>query len=423
MLLLELNEFDPELMRAAAGRLQARQLQRLLSLHHSHTRTDDQDERAGLDPWVQWVSIHTGQPSAAHGIKHLGDVENLKCPQLWELLEAKGISYGIWGAMNASKGKAARHCRFFFPDPWTFSEAACPGELNDFLALPRYYSKNYLDLDGRLLAVQALKLLRFILRPGIFWQLGQLLPFVLSHWSSASLRSPYLFSLFDLVNTRLFCHYYRKSKPRFAVLFLNSVAHAQHHCWVDRETLSKEMVFCFSVIDRCLDLIFSTIDEQDLFMAANAFKQTQSYAKNEYLYRQVNPHTFFRDFNLNPVRVEQLMTNDSQLFFASPEQAETAGHLLNEARIQGLRAFEATRDRDDPCKLFCQFIVWKDIGAGAAIAVGPVSKPFYEHFEKVVRRSGVHTQEGDLFTNKEIAPERLYNHDIFKLILNGCNLS
>ena len=86
MFLLEINEFDPELMQLAATSLGCKNLQRLLSFQHSQTTTLDQHERFGLDPWVQWVSIHTGKTSAEHGVGHLGDVPALRYPQMLSLI-------------------------------------------------------------------------------------------------------------------------------------------------------------------------------------------------------------------------------------------------------------------------------------------------------------------------------------------------
>jgi len=148
LMLIELNEFSVDLLRRGVEELDLRNLRRLLAMDASRTTTQDQVEHRGLDPWVQWVSVHTGVPSSTHGILHLGDTPgNLGFHQVWERLSELGVSSGLWGAMNANR-PGASECRFFLPDPWTFSERAYPEELNGLLELPRYYSTNYLD-SGR----------------------------------------------------------------------------------------------------------------------------------------------------------------------------------------------------------------------------------------------------------------------------------
>ena len=117
MLLLEINEFSPELMRQACSGLKLPHLETLLGLRETHSTTDDKQERFGLDPWVQWVSIHTGKDSSQHQVKHLADLAKLQYPQIWETLAAANYHCGIWGAMNA-RLQDPHNIDFFLPDPW-----------------------------------------------------------------------------------------------------------------------------------------------------------------------------------------------------------------------------------------------------------------------------------------------------------------
>ena len=79
---------------------------KLLDFKSSQTISMDEIEHHGLDPWVQWVSIHTGVPHKEHKITHLADISKLAFPQIWEKIGDLGLSSGIWGAMNASLNKA-----------------------------------------------------------------------------------------------------------------------------------------------------------------------------------------------------------------------------------------------------------------------------------------------------------------------------
>jgi hypothetical protein len=43
------------------------------------------DERApNLEPWIQWITVHTGIPYRDHGIQRLGDGHELNEPSLWD---------------------------------------------------------------------------------------------------------------------------------------------------------------------------------------------------------------------------------------------------------------------------------------------------------------------------------------------------
>jgi hypothetical protein len=117
------------------------------------------------------------------------------------------------------------------------------------------------------------------------------------------------------------------------------------------------------------------------------------------------------------------MTNDSHLFFASAALAADAAAKLRAATVGSVHAFEAEIDAENPSKVFCQFIIWEEIPEHANIIINQIEKPFYEHFQKVVRRSGSHNAVGHLFSNQELAERELYNHKIFDFILSHYHLT
>lgn len=416
MFLLEINEFNPELMRLAASKLDCKNLQRLLNFPHSRTITADLHERFGLDPWVQWVSIHTGKTSAEHGVGHLGDVPSLGFPQVWEQLDAAGIRCGVWGAMNASKGRAEK-MEFFFPDPWTFSEAAYPDELNDLLAFPRYYSKNYCELDKKQALKTFLRLVRFCLRPKIALSLLPHATKIIGSILKGGLSEYLLFVLFDVVNAVLFTRYYKDSKPDFSLLFLNSIAHLQHHKWTEEEGLSSEMVVAFKLFDHAVGILFSALQDEPDWIVTNAFSQFCSVAQNEFLYRQKSPEGFLRATAIFFERVEQAMTNDGHVFFASLHDAEHAEQTLAAAHINGQLAFHVERKVGE-LKLFYQFQLWSRIEAGAVLEINGLRLPFYSLFEEITLRTGSHTPRGDIYSSEHRFPEEIQNHELHGQILS-----
>lgn len=417
MLLLEINEFNPDLMRQAADELRAENLHYLLSLPCSHTTTDDKEERFGLDPWVQWVSIHTGKTSAQHGVKHLGDVPQLADEQIWETLSKRGLRCGVWGAMNASRGDTP-NCAFFLPDPWTFSEWAHPPELNDLLSFPRYFSKNYGDLDKTRALRELAKLLRFCLRPRIALALLPIIPTLVKHVFKHGFHEYLLFALFDLVNAKLFVHYYRREKPDFTILFMNSLAHLQHHKWTSKEHLSAEMRVAFTLFDQVLGILRRGIPETEQLIVANAFTQYCSYDQNEFLHRQINPHQFLVAAGIEFDRVEQAMTNDGHVFFDSAAGALKAANILEQATVNGKPAFHVESGGNTPEKIFYQVIVWEPLPADAVLSINGKKIRFFDQFEVITRRTGSHLQQGHVFSRNISLPDQLYNHEIHKNVLS-----
>ena len=422
MIVIELNEFSKDLFTEAVKTMKLPMIERVLSMQWSKTTTPDKEERHGLDPWVQWVSVHTGKPSSIHGIEHLGDVSALKEKQVWEILNEKGISSGIWGAMNAKFSQHAQ-CLFFFPDPWTVSENAYPAELNELLSLPRYYSKNYLDLKFLSFVKTFFHLLKFLFRPAVFFRMAKHARLFFKTVFYNGVKNYVLFSLFDIINATIFSIYKGKYNPKFSVIFLNSIAHAQHHHWTSENSISKELRCALELIDIALSIIFKTREQGEDIVVLNSLTQERSYGKSEdYLYRQIDPELFLNRIGIKYKNVEQLMTNDALIFFDSQQETSIAYDILTNATVNGIKVFDVKKYADNPDKLFYQLDYWKLLPKDSLLLINGKEIPFYELFECVVRRSGTHLPRGDIFSSTSIFPETIQNHEVFNYLLKhyGC---
>ena len=83
MLIIELNEFCPKHLEEISEKLGLENIRKILNFNHSLTFSKDKKEFQGLDPWVQWVSIHKGVSLKKHGIKRLGINKESRYPQIW----------------------------------------------------------------------------------------------------------------------------------------------------------------------------------------------------------------------------------------------------------------------------------------------------------------------------------------------------
>ena len=87
-------------------------------LNTTTIETVSENEYKLLEPWVQWVTIHSGKSYQEHNIFRLGDiVNNPELSQIFEELEAEGLSVGAVSPFNAEN--RLNNPSFFVPDPWT----------------------------------------------------------------------------------------------------------------------------------------------------------------------------------------------------------------------------------------------------------------------------------------------------------------
>lgn len=221
VLQLELNEinFDDVERYAAAGELPV--LAGLIDRHGIVETTSEQTYEE-LEPWIQWVTAHTGRSFAEHGVFRLGDIIDKDIPQIWEVLEAQGFRVGAVSPMNA-KNRCA-NAAFFIPDPWT--------------ATPVTGSKLIRGLSTAISqAVNDNASARIDLRSAT-WLLAGLGRYARPrNWrryltqitGTARGRSWNKALVLDQLLADLFVCEVGRTKPDFASLFLNAGAHIQHH--------------------------------------------------------------------------------------------------------------------------------------------------------------------------------------------------
>lgn len=419
LLFIELNEFSEELLTFYTEKFKFKNFEKILSLSRSHTLTDDTYESDYLEPWVQWVSVHTATPSSRHQIKHLGDVPELNQPQIWEEMSSKGVTSGIWGAMNASKG-SAENCLFFLPDPWTDCEWAHPKEINALLDLLRYTSKNYVNASKKELFKKAVKAVHFLKKEKalkvIFKESLNLLKTSQAFKGEAF---PFI-SLFDLVSTHLFIRYKKRYNPKFSLIFLNSLAHLQHHHWnFEDPKAHKRFEIGLSYLDRCLGMLLDSMESEDQVVIANALSQKNTAdEKPWYLYRQKDPEQFLKTIGLSFSRVEPHMTHDAHIYFDSAKEALYAKKVLEEAKMDHQPVFHVESYALDPLKIFYKVIFTDELNEDAHLSINGKMLCFFDLFKSIIKRKGRHIQKGTILSSLDF-PEQFYNHELGKFLIEA----
>ena len=116
LILLELNEinFDYVKQYIESGE-KLENFKKLLSGKSIFTSAEK--EYCNLEPWIQWVSVHTGKTFEEHTIFRLGDIINASEKQIFEKVEDAGFKVGAISPMNTKNN--LKDPSYFVPDPWT----------------------------------------------------------------------------------------------------------------------------------------------------------------------------------------------------------------------------------------------------------------------------------------------------------------
>lgn len=415
LLVVELNEFDPDYLSVMAKSMGLANIARALSYPHAATTTADRIEHQGLDPWVQWVGVHCGKPTEQHGIRRLGATRIQTSPQIWHAVANEGYSWGVWGVMNAPLGDPKGGC-FFMPDPWSFEEAASPPYLNDLLALPRYAATNYLEIDYKKAFAAALRLVRFFAPPS-HWPL--LARFGLAGFKAITSTGPNVHTfttLLDYLSVLCFVKLRRELRPNLSLIFLNHIAHLQHQFWTSGAEPHPEMKLGLQLSDAMIGLLLTDRVDEEALILMNGLKQTNVAGQGFFVYRQRKPQAAVEAIGVTGGRVEQCMTHDATVIFKDSKDADRAFELLDGCQLSdGHKAFFV--ERQDPNRVFYQLAFEHDVQPNTTIVCGNYSQPFYDVFQLVCERTGAHVPEGDIFHDGIAFPERTQNHEVYHHVL------
>ncbi|MDY6946098.1 MAG: alkaline phosphatase family protein, partial [Pseudomonadota bacterium] len=224
LLLLEFNELCPSLIEKFMAEGELPNFKRLRERSRAFiTHTSE----SVLEPWIQWVTVHTGVPADQHGIFDLDEAPKLKHEAFWDDLKSDNVL--LMCPMNVRFNRNDRS--IFMPDPWAASQTPSR-DIEPFYRFVRSAVNTHARSAGFEKKV-ALDALRYLSTHGMTF--GTFLTLIRQltkerigsedvKWRRAS--------MLDKLCWDVFSHFWRSERhPRIGVFFSNATAHYQHKYW------------------------------------------------------------------------------------------------------------------------------------------------------------------------------------------------
>ena len=419
VIVLEFNELSPVLMRRF---IDAGHLPSFRRLHDEAGVwiTDAGERPPFLEPWIQWITVHSGQPYAEHGVFNLDEGHKTSAPRIWDVLSAEGLESWICGSMNVAVAPGFRG--WLLPDPWTTHVAPHPDELLPYFDFVRRHVLEYTNAQVPVTHADRLRFVAFMARHGlsastagaIVRQLGEERLDRRTRWRRAV--------LLDRLQLDLFRWHWRCARPAFSTFFLNSTAHFQHFYWrnlepelfavrpgVDEQRAHEGAVlFGYREMDRLVGESLEMADDDTTLVLCTALSQqpclTYEESGGKVIYR---PRDFDRLLSFAgvtaPHRVAPVMAEEFHVFLDSDAAAVETERQLAAMRVGDRPALVVRRDGTG---LFCGCKIHGAVGNDATVSGHQGSEPFFGLFYQVEGvKSGMHHPEGLLWIR---TPERIH---------------
>ena len=421
VIMLEFNELTPELVDRFIAEGHLPNFARLRS--ESVVAITDAGETApNLEPWIQWVTIHTGLTFAEHKVFDLGDGPRLRTRRIWDIASDLGKKIWICGSMNAAV-QAEQVNGLVLPDPWATEVTPMPtGLFEPYLKVVRTYVQEHTKGKPKISKIDILRFCRFMIANGLSLKtvtdtlrqlaIERLKPF---HWRRAT--------ILDRLQWDLFRCFYRRDRPALATFFLNSTAHYQHYFWRNMDPTpfsalptpeaqakyADAILFGYRKMDElvgeCLDLagpltsivLCTALSQQPMLGYENI--------GGKLIFKPHDEAKLFRFAGVTgKYKFASVMAEQFQLFFETEADAAAA-----EEKIAALKLTDGARlmmVRRHGTRLFsgCQLVTAPSATARISRAASEETVAFDEMFYAVESvRSGMHHPDGMLWIR---LPER-----------------
>jgi hypothetical protein len=391
--------------------------------------TVSENEYKLLEPWVQWVTIHSGKSYKEHTIFRLGDiVNNPELSQLFEELETEGLSVGAVSPFNAEN--RLKNPTFFVPDPWTKTNPS-----GNWIVKALYQAVHQSVNDN----AKSKMNFKSIFSLG----LGLLLYVPLSRWShylktvfnakKPGAKALILDSLLADVHLTL----WKKNKPDFSNLFLNSGAHIQHHYLFNSDAYKGNIKnpewYCPQGFDPLIQIL-SEYDKQiekllklkDVKIIIATGLHQQPHGQLTFYWRLKEHVKFAEKIGIeNFTEIFPRMSRDFLVKFNNEIDAVNAEKLLNSfyASNDDIKLFEVD---NRGTSLFVELVYPNDINESDSI-YSKESKfkldSFKSYLAFVAIKNGEHNGIGYLTSNFDLETENKIKLTSLKAIIKKVALS
>jgi hypothetical protein len=255
-----------------------------------------------LDPWITWVTLHTGVPPEVHGASVLEQSsETISAKRTWQYAIDAGRSVGVFGSISAYPPQPVKG--FMVPGPFAPGNETFPPNLEPVQALNRSQTQAHagnkkapgllanlrtgaallsLGLRVQTLGQVAGQLLRERRHPGQRWQRVCLQP---------------------ALNFDIFAAQYQAQRPDYATWHSNHAAHFMHHYWrawddsefpakasaEEKSQYGQAVPLGYQLCDELLGRAMALIDQHTVLVVASSMGQqpfvSDKYAKGKIVVR------------------------------------------------------------------------------------------------------------------------------------------
>ena len=367
------------------------------------TKTHSEEDYDLLEPWIQWVSIHTGASAKEHGVFRLGDIKNFSHEQIFEKIEKKGKVVGAISPMNTQNN--LKNPEYFFSDPWTNTSSGPSSWI-------RYVSKNLskiinMNAHKKIPLIIYMNIIAILIKSFRFYNFKMyfnlLINSFVKKWNKAL--------ILDLLLHDIHIFFLKKQNVDFSTVFFNAGAHIQHHYFFNsvfakkNSNLKNPNWYIKDTYDPFEDMVlfydhilyeYSMFKNYEIILATGLSQKP--YDRLKYYYRLIDHKNFLKLLELNFSKVEPRMTRDFLISFDnddSLDQALNKFDLINRLNQKTIFSYHKRKK-----SLFVSLVIPEEINDDYVLFINKETSIFLKkHVVFVALKNGMHSSEGYVYSS------------------------
>lgn len=398
LILVELNELNFDIVKLYSQKYKLKFFNK--NFFNKIFNTFSEKKYENLEPWIQWVSAHTGMLAEEHKIFRLGDSKKqLKYSQIFEEVEGLGFAVGAISPMNAIN--KMKNPDYFISDPWT-DGGSDKNFLHNFLAktISRVVNSNS---EGKVLFRDYLVLFISIFKYSSFQNYLKYIYYFFKGIKKKWNKAIFLDFLLNNIHLKLL----KKNKTNFSCIFFNAGAHIQHHYFFNSEfnnsNLKNPSWYIAEKDDPIKDVIFfydeilfeySKIENYE-FIIATGLSQ-RPYDRKKFYYRIKDHALFLNQCEIVYKKILPRMTRDFVIEFETENDCVIAFNKFEKINILNNEKIFFLDNRGK--SLFLTFLISREIGNKDYLLIDKSKKLELINFISFVAlKNGMHSEKGYLY--------------------------
>lgn len=379
------------------------------------TISEGKTEGLDLDPWIEWVTIHSGKKAVDHKISAIGTARNINFQMIWEKWEKEKITYSLCGVFNGFLRRSS-FCNLFIPDPWS-RESARPNIFNLLILGTSFLAKSY---TGKNILIKfPIAIYSFLVYfPIIIFRFRVFIRIISEYLdinfsiSDCYIIYEYLISIIGIYASKIF-------NSKRIILSTNLIAHAQHHFWkVGRK--KKSCALALFLTNDLIKTTYECFNKTHKIYILNGLSQINVLDLNQYDYLPRKGHKYLlKKLEIKYQKIFEGMTHNAKLIFINKNQKKDALEKLINLKIDNKPIFLINSEENNSIEYYLNYR--KEVSTSKKICNKEKTFNFHDLFYCVGIRSGSHNPNGFI-----IAPskERNFNkinqiltHEIFSFFI------